>query len=104
MIGWVCVTLDRAEIAVAPKLKPFNIPNLTTRRPRLETDGRWLLRLSPGGVLPLCCCRFALTIPPTRLSPQAMHRAYYCKIMLSHESGCWQYEKQTRNCCYSVCE
>ena len=56
---------------------------------------RWVSPLPP-----LCCSGFTQMIPPTRFSPQAMQHAYYCNIMLSHESGWMQYEKQTRSCCY----
>lgn len=56
------------------------------------------------GPPPFCCSGFTQIIPPTKFSPEAIHHAYYCNIVLSHEIGCWQYEKQTRTCCYWVCE
>lgn len=50
----------------------------------------------------LCCSGFSPVKPPTRLSP---HAYYSSKIVLPHESGCWQYEKQARSywVCVKVC-
>lgn len=50
----------------------------------------------------LCCSGFPPVKPPTRRSP---HAYYSSRVVLPHECGCWQYEKQARSywVCVKVC-